>query len=299
MKAIALSVEEKSGFQKILKSVGDFCEKHPCLVGSAEIVAGAGLIGLAIKFGAVEMGTHLVGLDGGSFNVESLVGAGGGGVAGSAASILGNLGIATGGGAIGIPAALLGVAAAGVGVVAGYSAGDVVHNLLNHVPTFLNYIKVGSLLVVGTALIIDGCRRILGSEAFKKAWSSFQNGILHLADAASRVVCKSKKELSNYLSSSQAGGASAVAGATAGAAIGTSVAASTVTVLGSHALGGLALSLGLVSAPLWPVIACGVGGAALGVGIWKLCNLNTGKSVPQLEYKRILRLPAPRVAQGQ
>src|SRR5580658_7659222 len=74
----------------------------------------------------------------------------------------------TGGGALGIPAALLGVAGAAVGAFAGYSVGDVIHNLLAHVPSFLSFISVGSLLVVGTALIIDGCRRILGSETFQK-----------------------------------------------------------------------------------------------------------------------------------
>ena len=76
------------------------------------------------------MGTHLVGLGGSQFNVESLVGAGAGGITGSAATILGGVGIATGGGAIGIPAALLGVAGTAVGAFTGYSVGDVIHNLL-------------------------------------------------------------------------------------------------------------------------------------------------------------------------
>lgn len=50
-----------------------------------------------------------------------------------------------------------------------------------------------------------------------------------------------------------------------GAVIGGHIAAGSVTALGSHALGGLALSLGLVSAPVWPVIA----GGAAGLAGWK------------------------------
>ena len=38
----------------------------------------------------------------------------------------------------------------------------------------------------------------------------------------------------------------------------------TVTLLGSHALGGIVLTLGIVSAPLWPVLAGVVGGAGFG-----------------------------------
>ena len=200
MKAIALSGEEKAGFQKVLKSVEIFCKKNPCVVGGAEILTGAGLIALAVKLGAIDMGTHLVGLGGNQFNVESLVGAGAGGITGSAASIVGGVGIAAGGGAIGIPAALLGVAGTAIGVCTGYSVGDIAHNLLAHVPSYLSFIGVGSLLVVGLALIIDGCRRILGSETFQKAWSSFKDGVIYLADVVAKIVCKTANEISEFLS---------------------------------------------------------------------------------------------------
>ena len=200
MKAIALSGEQKAGFQKVLKSVEVFCKRNPCVVGGAEIVTGAGLIALAVKLGAVDMGAHLVGLDAGQFNVESLFGASAGGMTGSAASILGSVGVAACGGAIGIPAALLGVAGAAVGAFTGYGVGDVVHNLLAHAPSYLSIIGVGSLFVVGLALIIDGCRRILGSETFQKAWSSFKNGTIYLADVTTKVVCKTTTEISEFLS---------------------------------------------------------------------------------------------------
>ena len=255
------------------------------------------------------MGVHAVGVVGNSFNVESLLGSGSGAAIGAAAgitakAIIGGVGIAAGGGAIALPASLLGIAGAGIGLFAGYSIGDVAHNLLQHVPSFLSYVKAGSLLVVGTMLIIDGCRRILGSEAFKKSWSSFKNGTLYLADIAMRVVCKSVKELSHFWSNSPAGGASAIAGAaagvTVGTSIGTSIAASGVTVLGSHALGGFALSMGLVSAPVLPAIAlaigCGAGGAALAVGIWKLLGDGSDVNGKQLGYTPRLGLPPPSLA---
>lgn len=200
MKTIELSGEQKAGFQKVLKSVEIFCKRNPCVVGGAEIVTGAGLVALAVKLGAVDMGAHLVGLDAGRFNVESFLGAGGGGLAGSAASILGSIGVVAGGGAIGIPAALLGVAGAAVGAFTGYGVGDVVHNLLAHAPSYLSIIGVGSLLVVGLALIIDGCRRILGSETFQKAWSSFKNGIIYLTDVTVKIVSKTADEISEFLS---------------------------------------------------------------------------------------------------
>ena len=200
MKAIALSGEQKAGFQKVLKSVEIFCKRNPCVVGGAEIVTGAGLIALAVKLGAVDMGTHLVGLDAHQFNIESLVGAGSGGLTGSASAILGSVGVAAGGGAIGIPAGLLGVAGAAIGAFTGYSVGDLIHNLTAQVPSYLSFIGVGSLLVVGVALIIDGCRRILGSETFQKAWSSFKDGIIYLADVTARVVSKTASEISEFLS---------------------------------------------------------------------------------------------------
>ena len=63
---------------------------------------------------------------------------------------------------------------------------------------------------------------------------------------------------------------SVTAGTIAGAVIGSSAAASSVTFLGSHALGGLAVSLGLISPPMWPVIAVGAAGAGTFHILWKL-----------------------------
>jgi hypothetical protein len=273
MKEIPLSGGENDGFKKMLNYVKDFCKKHPCSLGGAEIVAGAGLIAIGIKTGVIAMGTQVVGVSSSRFNVESLVGAGAGSLGGTAAAIVGNIGIAALGGGVCVPAALLGAVGAGVGMVSGYSTGDLLHKFLNPVllnpaSNILKFIGSGSLLLVGTALIVDGCRRIIGSKTFQKSWSYLKDGVLHLAKTAQKAVCNSADQLVSFLNGDIIVSAPlTVAYGATGAAIGTSVAASSVTVLGSHAIGGLALSLGLVSAPLWPVIALGVTGAAVGLGI--------------------------------
>ncbi len=51
---------------------------------------------------------------------------------------------------------------------------------------------------------------------------------------------------------------------------GVTAAASTVTVLGSSALGGVAVALGLASPPLWPAVACGAAGLAGSYAYWRL-----------------------------
>lgn len=81
-------------------------------------------------------------------------------------------------------------------------------------------------------------------------------------------------------------GATLAAGA-GGAAAGAAYAAGTVTVLGSSTLGGAALSLGLVSAPVWPAVAGGVGAAGLGLLGWKLLRSSLRRP------KMVRALPPP------
>lgn len=71
-------------------------------------------------------------------------------------------------------------------------------------------------------------------------------------------------------------GGSSASGAGIGAAVGRSAAAASVTVLGPQRLGGIALSLGLVSAAAWPVAVGVIAGGAAGYGLWKLAT-NRGK----------------------
>jgi predicted anti-sigma-YlaC factor YlaD len=58
----------------------------------------------------------------------------------------------------------------------------------------------------------------------------------------------------------------------AGTAIGGSIAAASVTIFGSSTLGSMALALGLISSPVWPVIAGGITGAATAHILWKICK---------------------------
>ena len=68
-----------------------------------------------------------------------------------------------------------------------------------------------------------------------------------------------------------------LAGSTAGIATGTAIGGShagrSLTVLGSHAIGGLAPSFGLISAPLCPVIAGWAVGLAVGYAGLKTVRL--------------------------
>jgi hypothetical protein len=120
--------------------------------------------------------------------------------------------------------------------------------------------------------MIDGARRIVKDERILKMASKFKDGVIQLAPQTTEIVVKTWDDLQNIvkeLSKSPSGSVTAGTTAAAGAAIGGSLAAGSVTVLGSHGLGAAALSLGLVSAPVWPIIAGGAAGLAIGVAAWK------------------------------
>lgn len=74
---------------------------------------------------------------------------------------------------------------------------------------------------------------------------------------------KSSKQVDNIVSPIFSRG-----GGVAGAAVGTAIATSSVTVLGSSTLGSVALTLGLVSAPVAPAIIGGAIGSVIGFGLW-------------------------------
>lgn len=274
-----LSEHEKTSFEKALGYIHGFCQDHPCTVGGLEIAAGTALIAIGVKTGSIAMGNEVLGVDMGQFNLASLAGGAGGALLGTAAGVLGAVGIAAGGAAIGIPAAALAAVGGVVGGIAGYAGGDILHKFLNPGFDVIQMFGAGSLLALGTALIIDGCKRILGSETFGQILSAFRDGVLYLVEITKQVVARTMDEAANFwrnLTSAPtsvqdtAGSAvSSVAVAAGGAAVGSAVAAATVTVLGSHALGGAALALGLVSAPVWPVVAGVAGGAAVGYAAWK------------------------------
>lgn len=138
--------------------------------------------------------------------------------------------------------------------------------------------------------MVDGFHRVASDPDTTEIRASFRNGIVQLGSLSAPVVATSLYELQELWAELRTppnsigdavGSITTPALAAAGAAtMGASVAASSVTVLGSHALGGLALSLGLVSAPVWPVVVAGGAGAALGYVGWKLVKKNLSAASP-------------------
>ena len=135
-------------------------------------------------------------------------------------------------------------------------------------------------------LIVDGARRCINDAKVLSALSEFKDKVIKLNTISVKIVAKSMKELQRFIDGLQgfidelkklpedtidasANNSSAAIGASIGAAAGSTVAAGSVTIIGSQALGGMAVSLGLVSAPLWPVIVGIAGGAGLGYAAYK------------------------------
>lgn len=236
---------------------------------------GAAVIAWGLQNGHLSMGEHVVATqlsDGGL--IGGTTGAGLGGIGGS---ILGSIGVVGGAFAFGIPALALASGGALILGAAGYGAGDLVQKFLTPPSGFGDFFFGTSILTVGMALLIDGARRVVKDINVLKLASKIAGGVIYVAKLTAKVVAKTSEELQSIFNGLLKGGlvkevahgattgVATVAGVTAGSAI----AASSVTVLGSHALGGAALSLGLVSAPLWPVIAGGAAGLAVGLAAWK------------------------------
>ena len=116
--------------------------------------------------------------------------------------------------------------------------------------------------------------------------SRLQDGVIKLAKPTGKVIAKTFEDLQEMIEklekNSDVNGATIgiTSGVTTaiGAVIGGHIAAGSVTALGSHALGGVALSLGLVLAPVWPIIAGGAAGLAVGLAGWKAVTHYRNKS---------------------
>ncbi len=277
---LVLSSSESKGFSEAFEFAKKWCSENQWAVGVGEMAVGAGLVAWGVHNGVIEMGSQLVATELGGSNIESIAGAAGGtGIGATAGSILGSIGVVGMGGAIGIPAALvLGGAAAVLGL-AGYTAGDVVHNLTTNTVDINALAANGSVLLVGVALIIDGARRCIKDPKVLSAVSAFKEKAVILNDLSSKIIAKSMDELQGFIEElrklpedniqASISSGSAALGAGVGASAGGAVAAGSVTVLGSQALGGAAVSLGLISAPVWPLVAGIAGGAGIGYATYK------------------------------
>ncbi len=279
-KELVLSNNESKSFSNALSYAERWCNDNQLAIGVGEMAIGAGLIAWGVHNGVIEMGTQLVATELGGINVESIIGATGGtGIGAIAGSIIGSIGVAGMGGAIGIPAALVVGGTAAVLGLAGYTAGDVAHNVTAHALDINTLIANGSVLLVGVALLIDGARRCITDKKVLSSLSQFNEKAIHLNELSSRIVAKTMEELQGFIEElkklpedkieATLGSSSAAIGAGILGSASTVAATGSVTVLGSQALGGAAISLGLVSAPVWPIIAGVAGGAGIGYAAYK------------------------------
>jgi hypothetical protein len=297
MNAIVLTEKEKAGFQKAFDYCKNWSAEHQAEVGLAEMVAGAGMIYWGLHSGHIHYGTHVL--------VDKLAGIGGAAAAGAgafagpvmAATILKSVFIGGVAGVAGVtlaPAIPL-IALAGGGALIfgafGYSLTDIVAR--SFAPSFADYAVDASITSVGIALLIDGARRIVKDKRVLAMASKFKAGVLELVSGSTETIIKTWDELRSELNMYPQAGIFAGTVTVAGTLIGSSLAASSVTVLGSHGLGAAALSLGLISAPIWPVFAGGAVGLALAYPAWKVVKYvydrNTKQDIPESR----LSLPGP------
>lgn len=240
------------------------------------MAAGAALLAWGVSSGQVLMGEQVVASR--LSDIGGAVGTALGGIAGAglAATLL--KGVFVGGvtlmqGTVCIPALVLVGGGAMILGAFGYTGADVVGRLLE--PNLAEMLGTGSSLSIGLALLVDGARRLIKDERVLNTSARFVDGVIHLDHRAGEVVATTLQELQElareFSSHSAVATASVAGGAAAGGVAGASLAAASVTVLGSHSLGAVALSLGVVSAPVWPVVA----GCAAGLSAGALVFLAT------------------------
>ncbi len=266
MNEIIMSHADDGHFQRLRTYCGEWATKNQWAVGAAEMALGASVIVWGIQSGNLQIGKDVQGTDIGAIGATI-----GGGLGALATSVIGGVGVVAMGSGIGIPAAALIAGGAAIFGAMGYTMGDSYQRFMSP-PGGFGFADA-AILTIGIALIVDGARRAIKDERILKIASNIKNGVIYLAKITAKVVARSVAELTKWSENPEIKGAFMGIGSTmsalGGAAIGGHLAAGSVTVLGSHALGGAALSLGLVSAPLWPVLAGGAAGLAIGVAGWK------------------------------
>lgn len=284
-----LSLEEEEKMSRILNYVSKFAKEHKVLIGTVEMAAGAALLSYGVQSGAIEMGKDFVATAFGHNDFAKWIGLGGGAAGAVAGLIIGGVGIVGMGGAIGIPAAAVCAGAAWIFGASGFTVTSAIQSFLEGFAANFGDALVGTgILALGIALLLDGARRVLPenvTEKIEDAVSCFKKGIIFLVKFAGTVLANTYKKLQDISTAAYklieemgpknvgiiAGSAiTTTALSVGGVAAGSAVATSTVTLLGSQTLGGLALTLGVVSAPVWPVVLLGIAGGAAGVTIGKL-----------------------------
>lgn len=254
-----ISDDEMGRFNRCLQWIEDQIGAHPRIVGASEMAIGALCVTAGVKSGFVQMGVdlvaHSIGIPNPGAKAGGLIGASLGVLAG----YIGKIGVVGGFGGIAIPAWLL---AAGGSLVVGELGKHIgsAWYALQHQFNPLQFATGGSLFMLGLYLIKDGARRILGDLKGRNLGEPVP--WLDLPKLGACKIMRSAEEVDRFIGGPEALGAAI--GGISGFALGGGVAASTFTVLGSHALGSALVAVGLASPPLWPVVALGVGGAVIG-----------------------------------
>lgn len=258
--------------QRLSANISKWCAEHQVALGVGEMAAGAAMVALGVKSGAIEIGANLLITHTPLINAGGLAGAIAGAAAGSwVGSTLGAIGIAAAGTAIGIPATVVIGGSAGIFALAGYALGDVLHNYLTPDLDVMALLGGGALLLAGAYLLIRGGRKLMHEykmlDTLKNTLSDIHDGLLILPSITAQVIARTQEEFAGFTAEWAKGcetplqtglvTAGSVAMGAAGMAAGGSLAIGSVAVMGSSTLGGVAVTLGLVTAPLWPVLAMG------------------------------------------
>jgi hypothetical protein len=265
-------------FPKLTEHAREWASENQWAVGLAEMALGAAAIHSSLQLGLIQMGSHIVASASALNAAAAIGGTASMSVGWVAGSVVGSIGIAAMGSAIAVPGSLLAMGGAAIFGAAGYTVTDVISRYLTSFD-FSAFIAAGSLFGVGVALLVNGARRSLKDEKVARGAARLSNGVVQLSKIAEPIVASTIEELDGWfrsLTTKPSSTADAVgnlglatAAGLGGAAIGSSIAASSVSILGSYTLGATALSLGLVSAPVWPVVAGCAGGACAGYAAWK------------------------------
>lgn len=257
MKRIPLSPQVTEAARDALAHVKAFAATHALEIGLAEIAAGAAIFAHAVADGSALLGVHLVATK------LPWIGVGTGSLAAIATSCVGSIGVAAMGTAIGVPAAFLTCGAGLLFGLAGVGLGSLAEKVID--PSAMEFLDPRARVTLGIFLILDGARRILGDDRFQKMKVAVTETYLEAREITRPVIAQTLEQLQQLKPADMmdAVGASTTAAvfASAGAVAGSTLGVGSVTVLGSSGLGGVAVALGVVSAPLWPAV---VGGAALG-----------------------------------
>jgi hypothetical protein len=266
MKKLTVNCEDRRAIAEAIRYARRWSREHQMEIGVAEMGLGASIIAIAVHSGAIEIGRDLIATATTKVGLGSKVGGGAGVSVGAAAGgLLGSIGVATAGSAVGIPAAVvIGGGAVIVGAM-GYTAGDLIEKYLRQTPTIGDVIGSVGALAVGLGLLIDGGRRIIKDPRVRARMPFLARGTIYLPRIEADVVARNAAELRGLTGAALAGGLSAAGGGMAAAGI---LGTTGVTLAGSQSLGAAAVSMGLIAPPVWPVILGAGAGFTVACAVW-------------------------------